>query len=342
MKPLPILELIGSDPLDLGHQHGETFRQQIKEIFEIRLERMCDDSFFRKPKDVLALAEEHIPVLERFDNDLYLELLGIAKASNTSLGQMIVLNHYTDMRDIPHKNEAYEPDGCSIIFSPTDHGPLLGQTWDIHQSALPYAIMIKVKDTVVLSITGCLGMAGLSHEGLALTINNLSSIDAKVGIVWPALVRKALAQKNAELAKDVIMNAPLGSGRHFAIADEKRFYSIEASGTKKKIVNTDASNIYFHTNHCLDEEMRNTHIIPKESTTLRRYQTLDEKVRHLDLSSLEKVFLAFKEVLLPVDPRKPHQVATCATLTMDIKNRQVLGCRGGPCEEQNSWTKTNI
>lgn len=340
-KPLPILTLNGSDPKDLGHQHGETYRESIKEIAEIRMERMCAVSQFKRPKDVLALAALHVPVLEKFDRNLYLELLGISEASNLSPEKIIVLNHYTDLRDIPNP-EAEDPGGCSIIYSPGGQGPILGLTWDIHQSAMPYTILLKVKDTLLLSITGCLGMAGLNHHGVAVAINNLNSIDAKVGIVWPALIRKVLEQPNALKAKDEIMNAPLGSGRHFAAADTKHFYSIEASAEKKKIVNNDAEKLYFHTNHCLDAEMRKTHTIPAESSTLTRFQALDEKVRHFDLSDAEKVFLALKEVSLPGDKNLPHNVATCATLVMDIKNLEVLACQGGPSEEVVSCAKAKI
>ncbi len=53
-----------------GQQHGEILREQISEIAEIRLERMCNTSHYTRVKDVLALAHDHIPVLEKFDHNL--------------------------------------------------------------------------------------------------------------------------------------------------------------------------------------------------------------------------------------------------------------------------------
>ncbi len=35
-------------------------------------------------------------------------------------------------------------------------------------------------------------MAGVNSSGVGVTINNLSSTDARIGVIWPALVRKAL------------------------------------------------------------------------------------------------------------------------------------------------------
>lgn len=348
-RPLRLLELMSDDPLTVGHQHGEIFRREIYEIAEIRLERMCAISPYKRIRDILKLAEEHLPVLQDFDVDLFLELRGISEASNVSLERLVVLNHYTDMRDIVPKSGFFNDDknsgtddngGCSIIFSPTDSGPILGQTWDIHGSAEPYVIMMRINDVLLFSITGCLGMTGINGRGVAIAINNLTSTDAKVGIVWPALIRKALSHHTAVLAKDEIMSAPIGSGRHFALADRHHFFSIEASGTKKKVVWERNDEVYFHTNHCLDEEMRKTHTIRKESTTLWRYQQLDDVIRYQDLSSAEKVFLALAGVSIPQEKNDPHKTATCGTFVMDIEQRMAIACEGIANKELLQWAQT--
>lgn len=341
-RPLRTLELIGSDPLSLGHQHGETFRREIHEIAEIRLERICALPPYRKVKDVLSLAHEHVGVLQDFDVDLFLEFRGIAEGSNLSYDRLVVLNHYTDLRDIVPENPAdknrdsnEDNGGCSIIYSP--ERPVLGQTWDIHGSAEPYVLFMQVNDVMVFTITGCLGMTGINRDGVSVAINNLVSTDAKVGILWPALIRKLLTNKTAVDAKSEILEAPIGSGRHFAIADGKNFFGIETSGTKKKVIFDKSRELYFHTNHCLDAEMRKTHIILKESTTLWRYQQLDEVVRYQDLATPEQVFLALAQVSLPQDPKMPHKITTCGTFVMDVGQQQVLACQGIATEELLSW-----
>lgn len=340
-RPLRVLELLSDDPKARGLEHGETLRREISEMAEIRMERMCNTSHYKRIKDVVALAHEHIPVLEKFDRSLYLELLGIAEASNNSLERLIVLNHYTDMRDI---SPGDHPDagGCSIIYSPTPDGPLLGQTWDIHGSALPYVIMLKFKDALLFSVAGCLGMAGFNASKVGLAINNLSSIDARVGVIWPALVRKALTRPTAAGAVLEIMEAQNGSGRHYALADMERFFSVETSGTKKKIVCEQASERYFHTNHCLDAEMRKTHIIRKDSTTLERYKHLDEVVRLGSLSKALEVFMALEQVSMPFEKSMPHKTATCGTLVMDLAKKSMLACAGIADTELVSWPSSTI
>lgn len=329
-RPLTLISLHHADPLTRGHVHGELLREKIAEIAEIRLERVCALPPYKKIKDILSLAEEHLAIFSEYDVDLFLEFRGIAEASNVSLAKLLILNHYTDIRDINVKYVYEDVGGCSLIYSPTGISPILGQTWDIHASAEPYVILLKLRDALVFSIAGCLGMMGLNHHGVGIAINNLASIDAQIGVMWSAIIRKCLTKTSADDAKQEIMAVNLGSGRHFAVADDKHFYSIETSGMHKKLVWDKAHELYFHTNHCLDSEMRKTHVITKESTTYYRYQQLDDVIRYQDLTSIENVFLALAEVSLWPDKNEPHKTATCGALVMDLKNRVVLGCQGIP------------
>lgn len=342
-RPMKILSLNSTDPLALGHEHGESLRDQIKEIAEIRIERMCAMSLFKKVSSVLLLAKEHLPILQKFDVDLFLELRGISEASGVSLEKLIVINNYTDMRDIKPKNLDFdELSGCSVIYSPGKIGPILGQTWDIHASAMPYVVLLKMKNLAVFSIAGCLGMTGLNHNGVSVAINNLNSVDAQVGIIWPALVRKILNQKTALDAKDQVLSAPLGSGHNYTIADEHNLYSIETSGLKKKILDKKICENFFHTNHCLDEEMRKTHIIKDDSNTIERYNYLLNNIGLNNNLDLSQTFLALIGVAIKIDKKNPHKPATCGTIVMDIKKRQILSCIGMPDEEMLKWPQNFI
>src|SRR5262245_43078549 len=113
-KPLRVIESLSRDALTNGHQHGETFRHEIKDLAEIRLERMCSLSSYKRQKDVLDLAERHLPILQKFDKNLMAEFQGISESSGVSLAHLVVLNHYTDMRDITPEGLSSNEDlgGC--------------------------------------------------------------------------------------------------------------------------------------------------------------------------------------------------------------------------------------
>jgi isopenicillin-N N-acyltransferase-like protein len=347
---LRTLELVGLDPAAHGEQHGEAFRDSIREIYAIRLRLMLERTDLGREENVLALAKHHLPVLEEFNSALHAELCGIARGAGLSAEQLVVLNHYTDLRDLSLRDlqqldAGHDPGGCSawLVDDGQKNGErFVGQTWDMHGSATPYALLLTVPHArgrqTFFTITGCLGMTGLSSWGTALTINNLNSLDASVGVVWPAMVRACVAQPTARDAYELAMRSKIGSGRHYIFADDHEAFAIETSGTKKKQVwhrrNEAAS--WFHTNHCVDDEMKPTTRILPTSTTVARYDTLQKREQTSGAPSTPAaLYAAFADVSMPFQPSKPDDVATCGAIVMDIRRRQVMACVGEPLPDSS-------
>jgi len=333
-------------PRKRGEHHGETFRQDIHGIYAIRLRLMLQKTNLGSEANVLALAQHHLPVLQRFDTDLFDELCGIAAGAGLTPAHLAVVNHYTDLRDLTLNDlqdlDARDPGGCSAWFVDDGTHRVLGQTWDMHASATPYALLLELDNgdgtrSAVFTITGCLGMTGMTSEGLALTINNLNSVDATVGVLWPALVRKALQMKTAKAALTLLQTSPIGSGRHYIVADAADAFGIETSGTKKKVIFSHVGRgskegpSYFHTNHCIDEEMKPTAKILPGSTTVARYQTLQARAAAgMIPHSAREMFDAFHDVGLREKPNAPDDVSTCGALVMDLQEHTALACQGIP------------
>lgn len=355
-----VLELHGTDPKSWGEQHGESFRDDVRAIADIRMALTLGRTDLGTKESVLALARHHLPVLERFDRALYDELCGIARGAGVSPEAIVVANHYTDLRDLTKADldrlEGKDPGGCTALFVDDGKHRVLGQTWDMHGSAEPYALLIRVPalpdgeapkktnaagvpqlgSTFVFSITGCLGMTGMSSWGVALTINNLNSVDATVGVVWPAMVRKLLRQPSARAMRALIETSPIGSGRHYILADGQDVFGIETSGTRKKLVREGGRAPYFHTNHCIDEEMAGTCRILPGSTTKQRYQTMEAQVARGAPRTRDEMFDAFEQVGLKQNPNNPHDVATCGALVMDLSARDAKACVGVPGPDADS------
>ena len=243
------------------------------------------------------------------------------------------MNHYTDLRDLGQRTLAalppQDPGGCSVLFQPTANGPLLGQTWDMHGSAQDYVIVIELPDMILFSIAGCLGMTGLNQHGVGMTINNLNSLDATVGIVWPALVRGALKTQTAEQARDVVMNARIGSGHHYVVADKNAVYGIETSGTQKKIIQEGINKTHLHTNHCLDEEMQQTARVPEGSTSMRRLAGLETWMTQGGPTDAATFYEGLSCVEM-LRKEGTHESATCGALVMDLERGEALACVGVP------------
>lgn len=153
------LELEPGDlPRAWGRAHGESFRGEIRSLAELRIYLTIKvgggGGRFSGPDQVLEVAQAHLPVLERYDRALYDELVGIAEGAGVSPAHIVVLNHYTDLRDVDPASlragghgqpaAAGDDEGCSIIWARTTDGPVLAQTWDMHATAIPYIMMLHV------------------------------------------------------------------------------------------------------------------------------------------------------------------------------------------------------
>ncbi|MEO6772975.1 MAG: C45 family peptidase [Kofleriaceae bacterium] len=362
----------GASPREWGRIHGESFRGEVKALAAIRIFLCTKVGGFKTKEQVLAAATAHLPVLERYDADLHAELLGIAEGAACSAEEIVVANHYTDLRDLDPDPAKWRPasthddadaadveagavslggDGCSVLFAETDTGAIVAQTWDMHATAIPYVMMLGVPETAhapaawLLTVTGCLGMAGMNATRVAIAINNLYSTDATLGVVWPAVVRRALHQRSARGAYDVVRTSPIGSGHHYFIADRGSrgvadAYAIEASGRRRKLVyrrdsalEPVAAGSYLHTNHCLDGDVAARSKVPAASTTY-------DRMRHLEalppIRDLDDAWRALgnddgwpRSICTNMaTPESPHGAATCGAIAMNLDRGEIWAQQG--------------
>ncbi|MBL4634544.1 MAG: hypothetical protein JKY56_11765 [Kofleriaceae bacterium] len=329
---------------DRGHLHGARYAGEIASLIEIRIYLACRISGFSE-ESLLRVAEHHLPVLREFDEDLYQELIGIAEGAGVSTGKIVLLNQYTDIRDLspdtPLAAEADFDGGCTILWSACEGKPVFAQTWDMHASAMPYVMMMRVpdvagKDAWLLSLTGCLGMAGQNAAGLSIGINNLTSTDAQIGVVWSAIVRKCLRESSAACAKDMLLDCKMGSGHHYLVADKNEVYSVESSGTKRKLIFSGEKDSFVHSNHCLDDEIASCSRVPPQSTTHDRQQAMEQTLAASPIADVNDAWLRLgshegypRSICTNMaTPEHPHAAATCAGIAIDIGAREILAVAG--------------
>jgi len=354
----------GKPPREWGRIHGESFRGEVKALAQIRIYLCTKVGGFRAATDVLAAAAAHLPVLARYHAGLYEELLGIAEGAAVPPEEIIVANHYTDLRDLDPDPATWHPaperddpagfaapggsadragsgDGCSVIWSETTSGRLLGQTWDMHATAIPYVMILRVPESpdgpaaALLSVTGCLGMAGMNTSRVGIAINNMYSTDATLGVVWPAVVRRALHQRTANAARDVISTSPIGSGHHYFVADRDAAFALEASGTRRKQVFSGGA-VYCHTNHCLDVDVAARSKVPATSTTYDRMRWLQADLERAGVTDLADVWRRLgsedgwpRSVCTNMaTPDAPHGAATCGAIAMNLSTGELWAQQG--------------
>ncbi|MDE0881119.1 MAG: C45 family autoproteolytic acyltransferase/hydrolase [Myxococcota bacterium] len=324
-------EFSGS-PRAAGAAHGETFRKSIHELANIRLELTLGKTDFKSVAEIVSLGEKHLPLLQAASPDLYEEFCAMAEAADIGKGELVVLNHYTDLRDLS-RSTLYDDQGCSAVFLPGTP-PVLGQTWDMHGSAAPYVEAMRfavdgAPRCLTFSLTGCMGMAGINEHGVAVTINNLNTPTTTLGLIWPALVRMMLACETAKQAKVLLERIGVGSGHYYQISDRNDFYGIEAlagqqrcitywsQGGRRELTYPSAA---CHTNHCLSPEQAELEVLPQESTTFVRWDALQERLQKTQIEPSPEAMwelLSDRRLSMLISEELPHKSATCGGLVFD-------------------------
>ena len=329
-----VFRLPQGTPTDRGRAHGEHFRDAIHEIAEIRMQLALDQGSFANEAALLEVARAHLPVTEAFDAPLSEELRGIAEGADLDLGRLVVLNHYTDLKDI-------QDEECTSAAVDGEQGSIIGQTWDMHGSVQPYVCMLDLGDTWVFTITGCLALAGMSVSGVSVCINNLKSHDAKVGVLWPALVRRMLQAPDTASALAVLNGATMSSGHHYLFTDGMRTVGVETSGERKDIVLDRAFGEpgdlqYVHTNHCLSESIGEVSWVSEWSTSFERFAWLDGSARERRITGRRDLWQRFgSHVGYPrslcthlSSEEKPHAMKTCGAVIMDPGRGELWAHKG--------------
>lgn len=314
-----------------GQIQGEAFKKEIREIFEIRkslLERRFRSAPPGKVEEMIHLQLERL----KKHPGSYEEFLGLSEASQLSLSELAILNNYTDMRDFsyPDSSDSID-DGCSVLSVRGNH-IVCGQTWDMHASARDYMTHLEVKGEFkihILTVTGCVALAGVNERGVAVLINNMHCQETGDGLIWPVLVREMLEKKTAKEALAFIQENLPASGHNYLICDPSETYNVEATGKRVSITKSFSSSDYvFHTNHFVGE-LKETEILARQSlTTHQRYQTLENLFREIQIEEfsyqkmMEKVFANEDSDSIYVRSSSPQGSETCGGITLDLREKR--------------------
>jgi isopenicillin-N N-acyltransferase-like protein len=266
-------------PKQRGHIHGETYSKAIKELCEIRRELMLSKSPHLR-SSLSTLSKDQYSITKKFFPQEWTELEGIRTSSDTTIEDIVILNNYTDFRDINLPEE-----GCTTVG--INRGEKVsGQTWDMHSTAKNYVCTMEVPGQwQAFSLVGCLGMMGVSKSSLFVGVNNLNTRKAKAGVIWPALVRSLLRSSNLEEIRQQLTKTPVTSGHNYLISNGKQWenWEIGASFQRKASEVTKKTPYVFHTNHCIDSvAISNEEPLALNSTSQNRYDLMNEKVSHLN------------------------------------------------------------
>jgi isopenicillin-N N-acyltransferase-like protein len=347
---LPVLELSGS-PEEIGVSHARAAGANIARCAAARWQLCLDfvpaDGCPRPREAILSLLRDCLPAHEEFCPELMRELRAMAAESGASVEDLLLLNGFTDFKDLLHARD----DGACTAFAITaelsaNGVPWIGQTWDMNSTALPFTNLLRLRpeglpEALMISLSGCVGMIGCNAAGLAVCTNNLHARHGRAGIFWPFLMRKILACRHEEEALDLLATVPLAGGHNFLL--------LGPSGTVHEWeilpqvrAKRPPQPWHAHTNHCLEP-------------ATKPYERLDLAIgRASSENRLAQAERFFQERRPPFgredletltrceDPEGIHhvcmsavegyEVQTCAAILMQPALGEVWALRGRPSE----------
>ena len=381
MPNLRLLDVSGA-PFEMGRQHAAAYPQEIQELAEDRLRLSSNKNWTGKElsrQEVLALGQACLPYHQAYAPELMDELRGMSEVTGLGLTELMILNGFTDFVDtiysveekalkelrelngnlklplVPPSSPQFPipshpalDDCTAFIISPdaTAEGQgFFGQTWDMHETATPYVILLRGRPAqglrfLTLTIIGCIGMIGMNEAGLTVGINNLVAGDGRVGVTWPFVIRKVLAQDNLADALACITGAQLAGGHNYLLVDASgRGYNVEAMASRYQVEEV-SSGAWVHTNHCLIsqniavERARLPKSRASSETRLSRGEELlnRSQITLADLLALTRDHEAVNGIC--VHPEEPFLVESGGAAIMRPATREFWAVWGRPCENE--------
>jgi isopenicillin-N N-acyltransferase like protein len=356
-KKFEVVQLIGVAS-EIGLAHGEMFRNEIKEILDGFTESVLLHSKGRKQTIThywwREWALRSLPYITDYYPEMVEEIKALAQAANVNMEDVLCLNAFLDIWDwiTPdiYQGRFGRAHGCTAFGIPgliNSGNPIIGQNYDLEALFQKGAVLYRIgdndgKESLVFTIAGIVGCAGMNNLGLAVVINNLTARDARAGVPYPFIIRRLLSSSSIGEAIDSILGAQRSSGMNYIIAHKSgAVISIETSATDYSVLNTHKEP-HSHANHYLHDRL-----IPQEARSLvdrghsifRQYR-MEHLLKGIEDYGAEKLF----EILSDHENNpigicrhdKPEDTCgkTIASMIFSPKNQKAYLAYGSPCESE--------
>jgi isopenicillin-N N-acyltransferase-like protein len=353
---IPLLKLTGT-PYDMGLKQGQAFKNQMIELAEDRIQLSGSTSWTGHeipPARVLELAEACVDEHVRYSEDLTEELRGMSDATGLSMAELIVLNGFTDFIDTVYalgseasngKPERWS-DNCTAFIVPdhlsADGKGFFGQTWDMHATAAEHVVLLQIEpeqgpSAVVFTSVGCVGMIGVNEAGIAVGINNLAGADGQLGVTWPFVIRKMLAQTRIEDALACLTEAKLAGAHNYVLFDkEGKGFNVEAMGTAQHVSPLEQKSLV-HTNHCTHPETllrERERSIELQDSSLRRKGDAEAALAGPGITVDDLMALTRDTNAVCTLSKPPNHVMTCGAAIMQPSTGKFWAVKGLPSENE--------
>lgn len=266
---VPVLELSGS-PYEMGLAHGKALKDRIVDFIEsvTAVHQANNPALSVTRESLTGFCMRHLGFLEKFSPELVEEMRGIADGAGVAFQDILYLNAFLELEDLraPGLGGSILPDalwGCTTFNvkadATADGRAYLGQTYDMERYYEKYVALLHITPKsgprmLVVTLAGILGLNGLNSAGVGAVINKVVATDARPGVIYPFIMRKALAAERIGDALGAVIFSPRASGMNYQLAGSGVAFCAEVSATYYELLEIDGA--VAHTNHYVGSFMR--------------------------------------------------------------------------------------
>lgn len=266
---IPVVDLDGL-PYERGRIYGTRMKKRIREFADTITAVHRDNNGWLnvRQESLMAFCLRNLGFLEKHSPDLVEEMRGIADGAVLSFEEILYLNSFLELEDLraPGLGGSILPDalwGCTTFnITPqasADGRAYIGQTYDMEKHYEKFLCILRIRqedgpDMLMLTFAGILGLCGLNSAGVGAVINKVVATDARPGVIYPCIMRKALASKRIGDALGQVIYSPRASGINYQLTGSGVAFCAETSAAYYELLEIDGS--IAHTNHYLGRAMR--------------------------------------------------------------------------------------
>ena len=361
LQQVPVISVQGK-PFDRGQQHGSQAREQVRKDVDSYFD-LWQQLWGAKRSEVLQECKGFITAIGEYDADILEELEGIAKGADLSLEEIIALNTRYELTRIAlirsqSPTSQVESGGCTSMAAlpqvTKDGHTITGQNWDYRARFYATDIILEVKqetkpNLVTHTEVGTICHDGMNSTGVGVCFNALSSNLDRFEPRTPFLVmlRGILNSDSFDQALAAVLGTRATVSGNILIAHR------DGEAIDLEVIPEDVdclypnSGIITHSNHFLGftnrSDLKDNAKSSSPSTLFRAnraWQLLELDRGHIDIGSFQRVFKDHfshpNSICRHADVRRaePEQIATLASVIMDMTEQTFYIAKGPPCQNE--------
>ena len=247
----------GGSPSDIGSAIGEQFRDTIRGLSELVLDRFNRSA--ETPvsvEDANAIAAGAVPFAEAYIPDAVAELRATAKAAGVPFERVMLIN----VRSMLSAGS----EGCTSVMigakaSASGVG-IAGQNWDNDPAMDEYSAVITRRPQGKPAFMswcqpGVIAYMGFSDAGFGVCMNALNGPSRRSGVGWYFLVRSIYEERNLSSVVSRFRGAKRAMTANAAMITPEGPADLEITLDSVEVLKASEAETLVHTNHCVHENL---------------------------------------------------------------------------------------